>query len=285
MPLKLSSIPAALTSSKGLALLAFAVIATVALLLIGGTGSDQSRLGLSQAAQSPTAPSTGAFSVEQEAAIGEIVKAYLLRNPQVLMEAGQAFEQQQRERQAEVAKRVIAENKTEIFKSPQDFVFGNPKGDISVVEFFDYNCGWCKRSLEEIVKLTKADPKVRVVMKEFPVFGGPPSLEAAKAAMASRKQDKYWDFHVALMKARQVSPENLYVIAAQVGLDVQKLKADMADPKIEAALHQNVEIGRKVGIEATPGFLVDSHLNVGYLQSNEMQGLLAEIRKTGCQAC
>lgn len=285
MPWKLSSIPSGLTSTKGLTLLAFVVVATVALLLMGRAGSDQTRLGLSAATQSPTAPTTVAFSAEQETAIGEIVKAYLLRNPQVLMEAGQAFEQQQRERQAEVAKRVIAENKAQIFKSAHDFVYGNPNGDVTVVEFFDYNCGWCKRSLEELVKLTKADPKVRVVMKEFPVFGGPPSLEAAKAAMASRKQDKYWEFHVALMKARQVNPENLYVIAAQVGLDVQKLKADMADPKIEAALHQNVEIGRKMGIEATPGFLVDSHLNVGYLQSTEMQALLSEIRKSGCQAC
>ncbi|MFM1814692.1 MAG: hypothetical protein RLZ98_1387 [Pseudomonadota bacterium] len=279
-----SSFAAALTSGKGLALIAFAVLGTIALLIIGRTGSE-SQAGKPPLTAAVTTPTTASFSADQENAIGEIVKAYLIKNPQVLVDAGQALEKLQREQQEAQAQKVLSEKKNEIFRSPLDFVYGNPKGDITVVEYFDYNCGWCKRALDEVVKIVEADPNVRVVMKEFPVFGGPPSVEAAKAALASMKQGKYWDFHTALMRERRVTPENLYQVAARIGLDVEKLKKDMAAPEIENTLRDNVQYGRMAGIDATPGFLLDTRVNVGYLAHDEMKAMLADIRKQGCKVC
>jgi protein-disulfide isomerase len=158
------------------------------------------------------------------------------------------------------------------------------KGSISVVEFFDYNCGWCKKAVDDLNKLTAADPNVRIVFKELPIFGEN-STVAAKAAMASVKQGKYWDFHVALMKEKQVTKDNVYTIAEKVGLNVDKLKADMADPAIEAALKENAAIAQALNIEGTPGFLVDTKVNVGYVPVDGLKALIADVRKAGCQVC
>lgn len=164
-------------------------------------------------------------------------------------------------------------------------MIGNPKGDITVVEFFDYNCGWCKRVVDDLTKLTKADPKLRVVLKEYPIFGGPPSVAAAKAALASIRQGKYWEFHAALMRERQVTEQTVFTVAQRVGLDLNRLKTDMADKRIESTIQQNIEIGQGLGIEGTPGFLIDSRLNVGYVPADGVQKMLAEIRKAGCKVC
>jgi protein-disulfide isomerase len=235
-------------------------------------------------AVSTNGAAAGAFNPDQTKAIEKIVKEYLLNNPEILIEVGKELEKRQSAMQAVEHKRLIVEQKAAIFAAPTDFVMGNPKGDVTVVEFFDYNCGWCKRAVDEISKLTAADPKVRVVFKEFPIFGENSAI-AAKAAMASKKQGKYWDFHVALMKERQVTKDNVFKIAEKIGLDVNKLKADMADPAYDAAIKSTTEIAQGLGIEGTPGFIVDAKVNVGYLPADGLQQLIAEARKTGCQVC
>ncbi len=226
----------------------------------------------------------GQFSTEQTQAIQQIVKDYLLKNPEILVEVGKELEKRQADLQAEEHKRVILEHKAEIFSAPTDFVIGNPKGDITIVEFFDYNCGWCKRAVDQMVKLTEIDPNVRVVFKEFPIFGENSAI-AATAAMAAKKQGKYWDFHVALMKERQVTKDNIFKIAETVGLDVAKLQADMSDPSFSAAIEKNTEIAKQLGIEGTPSFIVDAKVNVGFLPAEGLQQLIAESRKAGCQTC
>ena len=142
----------------------------------------------------------------------------------------------------------------------------------------------CALPIYDLVKLTKADPKVRVVMKEFPIFGEASAM-AAKAAMASVKQGKYWEYHTALMREKQVSKDNLFQIAERVGLNVAKLKTDMADPKLEEALKETTQLAQALSIEGTPGFIVDSKVNVGYLPTEGLQQLIGEIRKTGCKMC
>ena len=121
-------------------------------------------------------------------------------------------------------------------------------------------------------------------MKEFPIFGEASTM-AAKAALASVKQGKYWDFHMALMREKQVTKENLFPIAEKVGLNVARLKADMADPKLDETLKDTLRIAQALNIEGTPGFIVDSKVNVGYLPAEGLQQLIGEIRKTGCQIC
>ena len=185
--------------------------------------------------------SDAGISPQQTKAIQQIVKDYLIQNPDVLVEVSKEIEKRQQAHQVVEQQKVITSNKAQIFQSAADFVYGNAKGDITVVEFFDYNCGWCKKATDDIIKLSKVDPKVRIVMKEYPIFGEN-SIHAAKAAMASIRQGKYWDFHVALMREKQVTPEVTFKIAERVGLNVAKLKADMEDPKIEAALKANQAI-------------------------------------------
>jgi protein-disulfide isomerase len=224
------------------------------------------------------------FSAEQKQAIEQIVKDYLLKHPEIMIEVGKELEKRQSVLQAAEHKRLIVEKKGTIFAAPTDFVMGNPKGDITVVEFFDYNCGWCKRAVDELMKLTKADPNVRIVFKEFPIFGENSTL-AAKAAMASIKQGKYLDFHMALMRERQVTKDNVFKIAEKVGIDVTRLKADMADPAYDAAIKATAEIAQALGIEGTPGFIVDAKVNVGFLPADGLKQLVAEARQAGCQVC
>ncbi len=233
-------------------------------------------------AVAPAATST--FSEAQRAEIEGMIKSYLLKHPEVMVEVSKELEKRQASMQAETNKKVIVDRKASIFRAPTDFVYGNPKGEITVVEFFDYNCGWCKKAVDEINKLVKADPQVRIVLKELPIFGEA-SMLAAKAAMASLKQGKYWDFHVALMKEKQVSKDNLFKIAEKAGLNVDKLKAEMADPIYDAALKENAAIAQDLGIEGTPGFIVDDKVNVGFVPAEGIIAMLADVRKAGCQAC
>ncbi len=230
------------------------------------------------------AQATDIFSAEQKKAIEGIVRDYLLNNPEILLEVSRELEKRQTAMQAAEQKRFILENRKAIFSSPHDFVFGNPNGDITVVEFFDYNCPWCKRALDELIKLTKADPNVKIILKEFPIFGEN-SLFTAKAAMASMKQGKYLEFHMALMKERQVTKDNVFKIAEKVGLDVAKLKADMENPDFDAALKTTSEIAQALGIEGTPGFIVDAKVNVGFVPMEGLVQLVGEARKAGCQVC
>jgi protein-disulfide isomerase len=241
--------------------------------------------GTPAAAVATVASGPASFSPAQRTEIEGMIKSYLLNNPDVLIEVTKELEKRQAALQADEQKKVITDKKATIFAAATDYVAGSKaKGAISVVEFFDYNCGWCKKAVDDVVKLTAADPNVRVVMKELPIFGEN-STVAAKAAMASVKQGKYWDYHVALMKEKQVTKDNVFTIAEKVGLNVDKLKADMADPAIEAALKENAAIAQALNIEGTPGFIVDTKVNVGYVPVDGLKALIADVRKAGCQVC
>lgn len=290
MPLPLfGGLLGAITARKAAVLAGTGAIALAGLLMLGQTGLEPG--GHRALAQQP-APATDAakpaaanpFTKEQTQAIRDIVREYLLQNPEIMVEVSKELESRQQVAQAAEHRKQIIDQKAKIFNSQMDYVAGNPKGDITVVEFFDYNCAWCKRALEEVLKVTKTDNRVRVVLKEFPIFGGD-SMLAAKAAMASIRQGKYWDFHVAMMREKQVTKDNVFTIAARVGIDVNKLKTDMNDPKIEAALKETSQIAQALNIEGTPGFIVDDKLNVGYIPAESMQTLVAEARKQGCQVC
>jgi len=269
-----------LTTRKG------AVAGAVALLALGSAMALGSAPAVSTGANMvlAQADATSPFSADQKQAIERIVRDYLVNNPEVLLEVGRELEKRQAEMQVAEHKRIIVENKDKIFASPADFVMGNPNGDITVVEFFDYNCPWCKRAVGELTKLIESDSNVKVVLKEFPIFGEN-STFTAKVAMASRVQGKYLDFHMALMKERQVTKDNVFQIAEKVGLDVDKLKADMDKPEFDAAIKQNSAIAQALGIEGTPGYVVDAKVNVGYLALDGLHQMIGAARKEGCQVC
>lgn len=229
-------------------------------------------------------PQSGAFSAAQREQIGQIVREYLLQNPEVLVEVSAELDRRRKAEEAGKQAKVLISEKKSIFRSPHDFVLGNPNGDITVVEYFDYNCGWCKRALNEVNKLTEQDKNVRVVMKEFPIFGEH-STFAAKAALASIKQNKYWEFHTSLMRAERVTTSNTMDIAKRVGIDVDALKKEMANPVYDEAIAENSRIAQALGMQGTPGFIVDSRVNFGYVPADGLKQMLAEIRKEGCKVC
>src|SRR5215510_12061268 len=179
-----------------------------------------------------TPASAQSFSPQQRDEIGKIVKEYLLQHPEVLQEAMAELEKRQQVAEAEKARSAIKNHSDAIFNSPRQVTLGNPQGDVTFVEFFDYNCGYCKRALEDMMTLMGKDPKLKVVLKEFPVLG-PGSVEAAQVAVAVRMQDKtgekYLQFHQKLLGGRgQADKARALAAARDVGLDMAQLEKDMA---------------------------------------------------------
>ena len=212
------------------------------------------------------------------AAIEQIIRDYLLRNPEVLREAMQALEAKQRTAETERVKGVIAQRREEILRDPDSPVGGNPDGDATVVEFFDYRCPYCRAVVPTLATAAGEDPKLRIVYKEFPILG-PSSALAARAALASREQGKYLAFHRALMAAEgDFTEARILEIAASVGLDTARLRKDMEDPKIIATIQRNHALARSLGINATPSFVIGEALVVGGMEAATLKLWIAKAR-------
>jgi protein-disulfide isomerase len=224
-------------------------------------------------------PATGTMSPEQVQAIEKIVHDYLLRNPQVILDAVEQLEQKRNDEAQAAAKTAMAEHRDELLHDPTSPVAGNPNGDVTIVEFFDYRCPYCKQVEPSLAQLRKDDPKLRFVYKEFPILG-PDSVIASHAALAARKQNKYQPFHDALMAARgHLDEETIFAIAADAGLDIQRLKADMKSPEIETVISRNMALAHVLNINGTPGFVVGNQLVPGAVELADLKKLVAEARK------
>jgi protein-disulfide isomerase len=207
------------------------------------------------------------------------VRDYLLKNPEVIMEALQILQERQRAAEAENLKRTIAERSAEILNDPAAPVGGNPSGDITLVEFFDYNCPYCRRVAPTVTDLIEDDPNLRLVYKEFPILG-PGSQFAARAALASRAQGKYLEFHETLMNAgQQVNEDSVIEIARAVELDVDRLAEDMEDPAIEAAIARNLELASALGITGTPSFVIGDRVVPGAVDRTTLEALITQARR------
>jgi protein-disulfide isomerase len=207
------------------------------------------------------------------------VREYLLRNPEVIMEALQVLQGRQRAAEAENLKRTIAERSDEILNDPAAPVGGNPSGDVTLVEFFDYNCPYCRRVAPTVSALEEDDPDLRIVYKEYPILG-PDSQFAARAALASKKQGKYVPFHNALMQAsEQVTEESVMEIARTVGLDPEQLETDMQHPAIQEAIGRNLRLANALGITGTPSFVIGEEIVPGAADLRTLQGLVARTRQ------
>ncbi|HEY0836395.1 MAG TPA: DsbA family protein [Azospirillum sp.] len=222
---------------------------------------------------------TPAFNDTQRRAIEEVVRDYLVKHPEVIIEAIDELQKRERADTAAKQKDALSAHRQKIFQDPASPVGGNPQGDVTVVEFFDYQCGYCKAVVGDVATLLKSDGKVRFVYKEFPILG-PASLTAAKAALAARAQDKYEPLHNALMAHKgQLDDAKIYQIAASAGLDVERLKKDMATPEVEQALGANHALAEALGIRGTPAFVVGNELVPGAIKLDEMKRLVAQARK------
>jgi protein-disulfide isomerase len=207
------------------------------------------------------------FSGAQKSEIEKIIREYLVANPEVLQEAIAALEKKQAAEEALKHQAAVKDNAQAIFNSPRQVTVGNPQGDVTFVEFFDYNCGYCKRAMVDMMELMKQDPKLKVVLKEFPVLG-PASVEVARVAVAVRMQDKtgkkYLDFHQKLLSGRgQVDKARAMAAAKEVGLDVARIEKDLGSDEVRLTLDESLKLAEKLGLNGTPSYVIGPHVVVG----------------------
>ncbi len=230
--------------------------------------------------------SAAEFSESQRKEMETIIKDYLLANPDLLRDMGQLLEQKEKLAEDQQRKGALVSNADQIFRDGTDFVVGNPNGKVTMVEFFDYNCGWCKKGFPEVLALIESDKDLKFVMKEFPIFGGD-SDYAAQAAIAASKQGKYWNLHVAMMSHEgKITKEAVDELAAAQGLDMAQLKKDMESPATAGILERNRALAQSLAINGTPAFIIDDRLVPGYLPQAELASAINDVRaKGGCSLC
>jgi protein-disulfide isomerase len=215
----------------------------------------------------PQATRAAEFSTPQRGEIESIVREYLIAHPEVLQEAMAELEKRQTAAESEKHKTAVKDNAQAIFSSPRQVNLGNPNGDVTFVEFFDYNCGYCKRAMSDMLSLIKDDSKLKVVLKEFPVLG-PGSVEAAQVAVAVRMQDKsgkkYLEFHQKLLGGRgQADKAHAMAAAKDVGMDMARIEKDMQSPEVKATLEENLKVAEALGLNGTPSYVIGGDVVVG----------------------
>jgi protein-disulfide isomerase len=206
------------------------------------------------------------------------VRAYLLTHPEVIMEAVATLERRNTAARAQQGRAAIRANRAALHAPGALPVAGNAQGDVTVVEFFDYRCPYCRQAYVQVKALLAADPGVRLVFKEFPVLG-PASVVAAKAAIAAGMQGKYIAFHEALMAYRgNLDQAAVMTVAASVGLNTARLTADMKQAVINTTISGSHALARKIGINGTPAFVIGDELVPGYISLDELKRLVAKAR-------
>jgi protein-disulfide isomerase len=231
----------------------------------------------------PRLAAAQSFTDTQRGDIEAIVRKYLLAHPEVLEEAMAELSKRQVAADAVKHEASIATNADTIFNSPRGVMIGNKDGDVTFVEFFDYNCGYCKRAMSDMLDLMKTDSKLKVVLKEFPVLGQG-SVEAAQVAVAVRMQDptgkKYLDFHQKLLGGRgQADKARALAAAKDVGLDMAKLEKDMASPEAKATIEENFKLAEEMGMNGTPSYVIGKQIVVGAVG---LDGLKEKISQARC---
>ena len=207
--------------------------------------------------------STPAVDPAQKEAIEQVVRDYIRAHPEIVVEALDAYQAKKDEEERSAQTKTLTSRADEIYRSASSPVIGNAQGDVTLVEFFDYQCGYCKRAQPDLERLVKEDGGLKVVLKEFPILG-PASVTAARASLAAQKQGKYLDFHTKMMGLKgQLTDQVIYDTAQQVGLDVDKLKQDMNDPSVVAELRANMDLAEALGVQGTPAFVINDQIIPG----------------------
>jgi protein-disulfide isomerase len=216
------------------------------------------------------------FTSDQRSEIERIVKEYLLSHPELLQDVMTELEKRQTAADAEKHRSAVKEYSAAIFASPRQVTLGNTQGDVTVVEFFDYNCGYCKRAMNDMLELLKTDAKLKFVLKEFPVLGES-SVQAAQVAAAVRMQDKsggkkYLEFHQKLLSGRgQADKTRALAVAKEVGLDVARIEKDMVGDEVKAQLEESFKLADALGLNGTPSYVVGGDVVIGAVGLNTLK--------------
>jgi protein-disulfide isomerase len=236
----------------------------------------------------PPAASAQSFTDAQRGDIETIIKNYLVAHPEVVEEAMTELSKRQATAEAAKSEAAVTDNADKIFNSPRGVVLGNKDGDVTFVEFFDYNCGYCKRAMADMLDLLKTDPKLKVVLKEFPVLSEG-SVEAAKVAVAVRMQDpggkKYLDFHQKLLGGRGVADKARAMAAAKdAGLDTARIEKDMASPEVKSTIDENLKLAEAMGMNGTPSYVIGKQVVIGAIGLDGLKEKIG-IARCGKETC
>ena len=213
-----------------------------------------------------------------EERIKELVLEAIRENPGIVFEAAQLFEEQQQASQAQAAAQVLETEKATLENDPNAPVLGNPEGDVTVVEFFDYNCPYCRRVKPEMEALLASDTNVRIVYREWPILGEG-SVFAARAALASRNQGKYEEFHWAMMGMNERADEaSVLQVAEDICLDVAQLRRDMDAPEVEEHIQTSMRLSQSLGFNGTPSFVIGDSLAPGLITADQLIELVKQAR-------
>ncbi len=251
------------------------------------TSYNPSAVAQNPAPAAAPANGTASFSPEQKAEIEKIVKEYFLSNPEVFLEIQTALESKMEKIQAERLQSVLKENAADIYRRANSPVAGNPDGDVTIVEFFDYNCGYCKRAFQDLQKLVDKDKKVRLVLKELPILSRG-SEQASRVALAAKLQGKYWEAHRALLSVRGELNEQTSLRAVEkLGLDMAKLRKDMESPEVKGEIAFVRGLAQKMNVQGTPHFLVGDRSIAG-APGNLLEQIsqhVSDLRVNKCTFC
>jgi protein-disulfide isomerase len=223
------------------------------------------------------------FSADQREEIGKIIKDYLLTHPEVMQDVMAELEKRQQSADAEKHRAAVVENKATLFSSPHQVVLGNPQGNVTMVEFFDYNCGFCKRAMTDMLDLIKTDNNLKFVLKEFPVLGEG-SVEAARVAVAARMQDangkKYIEFHQKLLGSRGGADKmRALAVAKEVGFDMPRLERDMGSDEVKKTIEENMKLAEALGVSGTPSYVVGEEVVIGAVGLDALREKISAVRK------
>lgn len=239
----------------------------------------------SNAATATTTASS--FNDQQIKQLHQIIHDYIVNNPQVLVEASQVLQQQEMAKAKSKTQQAVAKNTKSLFNSPNSPTVGNHNGDVTLIEFLDYQCAHCKEMASTVESLIKADPKLRIVIKELPIFGGS-SKYAAQASIAAIKQgdSKFIAFHKGLLQTNNaLSNEKILELAKNAGLDTKRLEADMKNKAVEDQINDNFKLAQELGLLGTPAFIVadrsGSHVEYipGSVSLDTLQQTITQVRK------
>lgn len=291
-------------NSAIVAIVAIAVVVGGALYFLladgGDSGSpaagDSPALVIAQA--SPVANPTGTLNDAEQAAINQMIgdylaanadfiRDYLLANPEVIRDAVTELERRRINEDASRQTEAIALYRDLIFDSPRQAVLGNPDGDVTLVEFFDYNCTYCKRALDDMMRLIEEDQGLRIVLKEFPVLGLG-STEAAQVAAAINiiAPDRYAAFHVLLLgSGAQATGELAIAAATEVGIDEAMLRAAIASTEITATIEESFMLADALGLTGTPTYILGDEVIVGAVGYDTLRAMINSVRACGATIC
>jgi protein-disulfide isomerase len=237
--------------------------------------------GIGMASLPAVAQEDAPLTPKQVDGVQKIIRAYLLEHPEVISDAVEALREKMRAQSEADSKKAILSYKDELFDSKDDPIAGNPKGDVTLVEFFDYNCGFCKQTMDAMFDAAKADGKVKIVLKDFPILTDDSTI-AARVALAAKKQGKYDDIHRAFMKYRgRLDEKAIWHVAADTGLNIDQIKRDMGSPDIDKQLRRTRELAHDLDIGGTPAFIIGDRIMSGALDQQVLKQLFEVNRKNG----